>query len=166
MTEHPPIPTAPAGIDPAAWAEVYAEVWADAERRAERWATPADRAAWVAQEAVFLYRVDHPEVVDREEDLPVFATEGEEADYWETHVPSPALRRRLAARAAARRRTPPAPRKQASPVSLRLEADLVRRLRALAAKKGTKYQTLLKQFVVERLYEEERREGLLEAGGR
>jgi hypothetical protein len=162
MTEHLPIPAPPAGFDPAAWAEVYADVWADAERRGDEWATPADREAWVTREAAFLYRVDHPEVVDREGDVPVFVTEGEEADYWETHVPSPALRRRLASRAAARRRTPPeAPRTRAAPVSLRLEADTVRRLRALAAKKGTRYQTLLKTFVQERLYEEEKREGLL-----
>ena len=54
-----------------------------------------------------------------------------------------------------------APPKQPAPISLRLEADTVRRLRALAAKKGTKYQTLLKTFVQERLYEEEKREGLV-----
>jgi hypothetical protein len=35
----------------------------------------------------------------------------------------------------------------------------VRRLRRLAEKKGTTYQTLLKTFVQERLYEEEKREG-------
>ena len=35
------------------------------------------------------------------------------------------------------------------------------RLRRLAEKKGTKYQTLLKTFVQERLYEEEKREGLI-----
>jgi hypothetical protein len=35
----------------------------------------------------------------------------------------------------------------------------VHRLRRLAEKKGTRYQTRLKQFVVERLYEEEKREG-------
>jgi hypothetical protein len=58
---------------------------------------------------------------------------------------------------------PPAPgaRPAAVALSVRLEADTVRRLRALAAVKGTKYQTLLKAFVQERLYEEERREGLV-----
>ena len=35
------------------------------------------------------------------------------------------------------------------------------RLRVLAARKHMRYQTLLKQFVVERLYEEEKRQGLV-----
>jgi predicted DNA binding CopG/RHH family protein len=46
-------------------------------------------------------------------------------------------------------------------ISVRMEYDLLNRLRALARLKGTKYQTLLKTFVAERLYEEERRHGLV-----
>jgi hypothetical protein len=42
----------------------------------------------------------------------------------------------------------------------------LRRLKALAALRNTGYQTLLKQFVVERLYEEERRAGIIDASGR
>ena len=42
------------------------------------------------------------------------------------------------------------------------DADVLTRLRALAARrKNTGYQTLLKTFVAERLYEEEKREGLV-----
>jgi hypothetical protein len=48
-------------------------------------------------------------------------------------------------------------------ISVRLEYDVLNRLRALAKVKGTKYQTLLKTFVAERLYEEERRHGLVGA---
>lgn len=40
------------------------------------------------------------------------------------------------------------------PTSLRLGSDLERRLRTLAELKGTSYQTLLKEFVLERIYEE------------
>ena len=43
----------------------------------------------------------------------------------------------------------------------RVHADALQRLRALARKKGKGYQTLLKEFVIERLYEEEKREGLV-----
>ncbi len=50
---------------------------------------------------------------------------------------------------------------RALPVQIRVDADVLRRLRVLAARKGTGYQTLLKIFVVERLYEEEKREGLI-----
>ena len=55
---------------------------------------------------------------------------------------------------------PPA-RKPTYPVSLRLDNDVVHRLRVLAAKKRMRCQTLLKQLLTERLYEEEEREGLV-----
>ena len=140
----PPYPTDFLGASPEELAR------RDPSRTAAEWAEAQahTRAVWEAPAAP-------PPVVDREEDVPAFATEGEEADFWEEHQMGPDLERRY------RSRRPPAPPKQPAPTSLRLEADTVRRLRALAAKKGTKYQTLLKQFVVERLYEEERREGLL-----
>ena len=38
--------------------------------------------------------------------------------------------------------------------------DVVTRAKALAAKRHTGYQTMLKEFVIERLYEEEKRAGL------
>ncbi len=41
--------------------------------------------------------------------------------------------------------------------SIRLEPDLEQRLRSLATAKGIGYQTLLKNFVIERIYEEEKR---------
>jgi hypothetical protein len=105
------------------------------------------------------------------DEVPAFASR-EEADAWlETHIPSAAADARWRAgpgnveatqgRLAALQAREASPAKQPVATSLRLEADTVRRLRALAAKKGTKYQTLLKTFVVERLYEEERREGLV-----
>ncbi len=50
---------------------------------------------------------------------------------------------------------------KAHQTSLRLDHELMRRLKALARKKGKGYQTLLKEFVIERLYEEEKREGIL-----
>ena len=47
------------------------------------------------------------------------------------------------------------------PIAIRLDLFTVKRLKALAALYNTGYQTLLKEFVVERLYEEERRAGIL-----
>ena len=46
-------------------------------------------------------------------------------------------------------------------LSVRFDLDTLNRLRKVAKKKGVGYQTLLKQFVTERLYEEEKREGLI-----
>ena len=47
------------------------------------------------------------------------------------------------------------------PIAIRLDQFTVKRLKALAALHNTGYQTLLKEFVVERLYEEERRAGII-----
>lgn len=51
--------------------------------------------------------------------------------------------------------------KRSGPIAVRFEDDTVARLKVLAERKGMGYQTLLKAFVVERLYEEEKREGVL-----
>jgi len=52
------------------------------------------------------------------------------------------------------------------PVTIRFDADVMRRLKVVAREKGKGYQTLLKEFVTERLYEEEVREGLIRKGTR
>jgi len=48
-----------------------------------------------------------------------------------------------------------------TPIAVRFDQFTLERLRALAALRNTGYQTLLKEFVVERLYEEEKREGII-----
>jgi predicted DNA binding CopG/RHH family protein len=52
-------------------------------------------------------------------------------------------------------------RGRTTPIAVRLDEVTLRRLKALAALRNTGYQTLLKEFVVERLYEEEKREGII-----
>lgn len=49
-----------------------------------------------------------------------------------------------------------------TPIAVRFDEFTLRRLRELAAHRNTGYQTLLKEFVIERLYEEEKREGIIE----
>lgn len=99
------------------------------------------------------------------EEVPPFASEAEEAEWWATHdiadppfsaglderLPSPEVFRK-----AREERTGP---RRAQPVLVRLDADILDRLRTMADRKGTGYQTLLKRFVTERLYEEEKLEG-------
>jgi hypothetical protein len=92
------------------------------------------------------------------EQVPDFASEAEERAFWDSHdlgddlvqqmepVPDGIL---------------PAPRARTRPVSLRFDESTLRRLKALAKRRHKGYQTLLKEFVVERLYEEEKREGLV-----
>jgi hypothetical protein len=49
-----------------------------------------------------------------------------------------------------------------TPIAVRFDEFTLKRLKTLAALRNTGYQTLLKEFVVERLYEEEKREGIID----
>jgi hypothetical protein len=49
-----------------------------------------------------------------------------------------------------------------TPIAIRFDRFTLQRLKALAALRNTGYQTLLKEFVVERLYEEEKRAGIVD----
>jgi predicted DNA binding CopG/RHH family protein len=94
--------------------------------------------------------------VNSREEIPSFATEEEEAAFWETHEFSEDLLRKM---------TPsgdkalPAPRTR--PVSIRLDQHTLERSRAIAAQRHIGYQTLLKEFITERLNEQEKRLGII-----
>jgi hypothetical protein len=100
-------------------------------------------------------------VIEREDDIPQFASEAEEAVFWSTHTLSDELLEDFRPVPEAGNDILPPARTSTSAVSLRLEHDLLYRLRRLAARRHIGYQTLLKLFVAERLYEEEKREGLI-----
>jgi CopG antitoxin of type II toxin-antitoxin system len=100
-------------------------------------------------------------IVECKEDIPQFASEAEEAEYWSTHTFSEKLLDQFKSVPDDGGGILPPARKPTYPVSLRLDNDVVHRLRVLAAKKRMRYQTLLKQLLTERLYEEEKREGLV-----
>ena len=55
------------------------------------------------------------------------------------------------------------PRPRTKPINVRFDDFTLSRLRAMADRRNVGYQTLLKDFVVERLYQEELREGVLTA---
>ena len=55
------------------------------------------------------------------------------------------------------------PRPRTRPINIRFDDFTLGRLKNLAESRNVGYQTLLKEFVVERLYEEERRQGVLSA---
>jgi hypothetical protein len=50
-----------------------------------------------------------------------------------------------------------------TPIAVRFDRFTLRRLKTLAALHNKGYQTLLKEFVVERLYEEEKRAGIIDS---
>lgn len=97
--------------------------------------------------------------------IPDFNSEKEEAEFWDTHTLAAGMMTRGNAEALNDLLPPTRSRAErpakSNPISLRLGVDLERRLRALAEKKGTTYQTLMKEFVLERTYEEEKRLGMV-----
>lgn len=56
------------------------------------------------------------------------------------------------------------PRPRTRPINVRFDDFTLGRLKDMAGRRNVGYQTLLKDFVVERLYQEELREGVLSAG--
>ena len=99
-------------------------------------------------------------LVHNEADIPEFKSEREEHDFWSTHAFSEAF----IDRAIAKGEEIPAPpvRKRSKSTSLRLDDDtLGSGLGDLRGRRAKGIETLLKEFVVERLYEEEKREGVL-----
>lgn len=91
-------------------------------------------------------------------EVPDFASDEEFAEFWDTHAPTEAF---LEEAELPLPDWAPLPPRASNPLSVRFDRDTLARLKALARKKHIGYQTLLKQFVVERLYEEERREGII-----
>lgn len=99
------------------------------------------------------------EVCDWNE-VPRFTNEEDEHDFWSTHC----LAESLIVSPGGRRDPnipfrPTHPRRD--PIELALDPDVSRRLHDLAPKKGADDYSLLISFINERLYEEEKREGLV-----
>ena len=93
-------------------------------------------------------------------DVPDFATDDEAAAFWDTHGMSKHF---LDTEPEFEPDWLPPPRPRTTPVAVRFDQDVIARLKTVAEKKHKGYQTLLKEFVTERLYEEEKREGILPA---
>jgi len=100
--------------------------------------------------------------VVRIEDIPKFKSEQEEADFWANHELGDEILNE--ARPVPEGILPPA-RPRTRPIAIRFDESTLGRLKKLSAHLHKGYQTLLKEFVVERLYEEEKREGFIAAGG-
>ncbi len=92
------------------------------------------------------------------DEVPAFSSEADEAEFWSTHGLGEGV---LATMGPVPEGVLPQARPRTRPIAVRFDEDVLRRLRALATAKHKGYQTLLKEFVIERLYEEEKREGLV-----
>ncbi len=93
------------------------------------------------------------------DEVPQGMSEAEEAEFWATHSLGEGVE--VYPVAEDDPDFPPVRTTESPKISLRMEQDVVKRLKVLARKKQMGYQTLLKSFVIERLYEEEKREGVI-----
>jgi predicted DNA binding CopG/RHH family protein len=110
---------------------------------------------------VEVVKPDQMTVIHSVSEIPQFQSEGQEAEFWQTHRFSD----KLLAEADPTRdeELPPARTKS---VSFRLDEHTLARAKALAESRGIGYQTMLKTFIMERLYEEEQRSGIVRRGFR
>jgi hypothetical protein len=88
-------------------------------------------------------------------DIPEGLSDEEELRFWETHSITEEFLRKTQEVPENER---PRPRNRTRPINVRFDDFTLRRLKALADRRNVGYQTLLKEFVMERLYEEEKRE--------
>ena len=98
------------------------------------------------------------EKVQQLADVPDFASEDEEHQFWSTHELGEDLLK--AAQPLERDNLPP-PRPRTRSVAVRFDDVTLQRIRALAARRHQGYRALIKQLVTERLDEEDRRAGTL-----
>ena len=99
------------------------------------------------------------------DEVPEFQNEEEEHEFWGSHSISEELLDTFKPRSELDHLPPPREKTITRPpktaISVRMDPDLMNRLRVLSGIKGVGYQTLLRQFVADRVYEEEKREGIL-----
>ena len=92
--------------------------------------------------------INHPVEVPQE------MTDKESAEFWDTHEMTEEFMMKAGP---LEEDEMPSKRTEARTITIRMDGDILERLQELAEKKHKGYQTLLKQFVIERLYEEEKR---------
>src|SRR5437867_1052480 len=85
-------------------------------------------------------------IIHSTEEIPIFPDEAAEAEWWSTHEPGPELFEGATWDPELEALLPPV--RKAAPtrlISLRLGEDVIDRLKALAARRGIGYQTMLKE---------------------
>src|SRR5215210_4122676 len=95
---------------------------------------------------------DRTRPIDRLEDIPAGLSDEEEMRFLQEHGVSKEFLENAEEASEDER-----PRPRTRPINIRFDDFTLRRLKALAASRNVGYQTLLKTFVQERLYEEEKR---------
>jgi len=100
-----------------------------------------------------------PKPIDSPRDIPAGLSDEERMAFLEEHGVSEYFLENVEETSEEER-----PRPRTRPINIRFDDFTLRRLKGLAERRNVGYQTLLKEFVTERLYEEERRQGMLPVG--
>ncbi len=95
-------------------------------------------------------------IVHSLDEIPDFHDENEEFEYWAGHRFGPEILDQMGSLPDDAR-----PQPQPQSVSLSLGGHTLARVKALAKRRHVGDQALLTEFITERLYEEEKREGLI-----
>jgi len=100
-------------------------------------------------------------MIDSWDQVPAFADDAQEAAFWDTHAISEALADQMQPVPVDGGESLPPARPRTKPVPIRFDDTTLTRLKALAARRNRGYQTIVREFISERLYEEEKRDGIL-----
>lgn len=100
-------------------------------------------------------------IINSVNQIPEAMTELEARDFWDSHsIGASLLQEPVDTDLQAKLQAARAERKSRN-ITLNISTQVEQRLRHVASIKHTPYQSLLKEFVIERLYEEEKRLGVL-----
>ena len=100
-------------------------------------------------------------MIENWDEVPAFTDEAQEAAFWDTHTISEALADKMHSVPRDGGGILPPARPRTKPIPIRFDDTTLARLKALAARRNRGYQTIVREFIAERLYEEEKREGIL-----
>jgi predicted DNA binding CopG/RHH family protein len=90
-------------------------------------------------------------IITSSDQIPEHMSDTEAAEFWSNHT----LSDELMEACILEEEDHDLPKRKCATISIRLDVDLLQRIRTLAKQRNKSYQTLMKEFLIERTYEEE-----------
>lgn len=99
-------------------------------------------------------------IITSRDQIPEHMSDTEAAEFWSNHT----LSDELLEASIIEEEDHDLPKRKSATISIRLDDDLLQRIRTLAKLRNKGYQTLIKDFLIERTYEEEKKTPLIRKG--
>lgn len=99
-------------------------------------------------------------MITSRDQIPELMSDEEAAEFWSNHT----LSDELLEASIIEEEDHDLPKRKSATISIRLDEDLLQRIRTLAKLKNKGYQTLIKDFLIERTYEEEKKTSSIRRG--